>query len=182
MATAVAGMMLEVNPFDQPDVQASKELTGQLLREYEAAGELSLPAGPQFRELLAGARGGDYVALLPYLPQTASMDDVLAESRRRIGEITGLPTTVGYGPRYLHSSGQMHKGGAANGIFLVITSEHPGDLPVPGMPYGFGVLTNAEAWGDVRALHARERRAALIHLQEPAPAALREALSRALEG
>ena len=161
-AVAVAGALLGVNPFDQPDVELSKRMTRDALAgEGDAAGAAggASPAG-----LLADAKPGDYLAILVYAGRTAALDSALAGLRRAVGEGRGIATTVGYGPRYLHSTGQLHKGGPANGRFLQLVerldNEEGGDVTVPGAAYTFGRLAEAQADGDLRALAALGRRVA----------------------
>ena len=164
-ATAIAGAVLGVNPFDQPDVQAAKDETDRVLREYAGAGRLPDVAGAgSVEELLAGASAGAYVAILAYVRETPEADRALAGLRCRIMERHRLPTTSGYGPRYLHSTGQLHKGGPDTGLFIQITAANEADLAVPGEPYTFGVLAAAQAAGDLRALLASGRRAVAVRL------------------
>ena len=165
-ATAVAGAVLAINPFDQPDVQQAKEMTAQVLEEHRSpAGEPSTETGGDARDLLAQARPGDYLAVLTYLRQTPELDRALSSLRRRVGERYRIATTLGYGPRYLHSTGQLHKGGPDSSLFLQITARHDRDLPIPGRPYTFGTLVDAQAQGDLRALRSLGRRAARVRLQ-----------------
>ncbi len=172
-ATAVAGAVLGIHPFDQPDVQAAKEATEAVLQEYTDSGKL-----PQPREtvsparLLAEADSGDYLAILAYLPQTPEVDKLMAELRRRITAKYSLATTMNYGPRYLHSTGQLHKGGPNTGLFLMITADHEEDLPIPGSPYTFGVLADAQALRDFKTLQAMGRRVARLHLSQGNAAAI----------
>ncbi|MEJ7577707.1 MAG: hypothetical protein WKF74_11975 [Pyrinomonadaceae bacterium] len=113
---------------------------------------------------LAQAKAGDYVALLAYLQETPAHDELLREAADRIRARFQIAVTFGYGPRYLHSTGQLHKGGADNGIFLLVTDEDQTDVPIPGEPYSFGVLKEAQALGDFAALAAHKRRALRVHL------------------
>ena len=117
-ATAVAGALLGLNPFDQPDVELSKRMTISALDGAGAGAADDAPCGVSPAELLADAQPGGYLAILVFVRRTAELDSALAELRRAIGEVHGVATTVGYGPRYLHSTGQLHKGGPANGRFL----------------------------------------------------------------
>ena len=151
---------LEVNPYDQPDVDEPKALTRALLAAPAAAAPRTLsPAA-----LAAGARPGDYVALLLYLPQTDETVAAVRTLRAAWGAATGLATTVGFGPTYLHSTGQLHKGGPNTGLFLVVTADDDADAAIPGLPFTFGRLQRAQALGDVAALQARGRRVAYVHL------------------
>lgn len=203
MATAVAGACLQLNPFDQPDVESAKEVTRRLAADYETAG--SLPAEqPVFEEdglaLVTDARNladlspegrapssvagwigahfarlgrGDYAALLAYLPMTAEYRAVLDRVRHRVRDRTRAATSVGFGPRYLHSTGQAYKGGPNTGVFLVITADATDDVPVPGQRYTFGVIEAAQARGDVRVLLDRGRRVLQVHLGRDVAAGLR---------
>ena len=181
-ATAVAGAVLDIDPFDQPNVQGSKEITGQLLTQY--TGSRILPATPpdmSDEELsLYGARGesiedalkqwldqadpGDYIALMAYLEMSEENDQALAALRRQILGWTGCATTLGYGPRFLHSTGQLHKGGPDRGLFIQLTADDPVALAIPDRAYDFGVLKSAQALGDYQALQRHGRKAISIHL------------------
>jgi hypothetical protein len=164
-ATAVAGALLEINPFDQPDVQLAKDQTERLLAEYRASGRL--PEAEQSGELgafLRQADQGDYLAVMAYLPETPEIDDAVGQLRRVVLERHRIATTFGYGPRFLHSTGQLYKGGPRSGLFLQITAEHAEDLGIPGEPYTFGVLADAQALGDLQALQERGRRVAHVRL------------------
>ena len=166
-ATAVAGTILEVHPFDQPDVQSSKDITDGILDGFIKIGRLPEQApGGSLPGLLAQSKPGDYLAVMPYIPITPEADDLLAQLRQRVMESRGLATTVGYGPRFLHSTGQLHKGGAPSGLFLQLTMSHDShdDLPIPGQSYGFGTLAAAQATGDLQALSDLGRRGANIDL------------------
>ena len=182
-ATAVAGAVMGIHPFDQPDVQQAKDLTDQVLQERQSAGALPAPEAPRSVENLlsdAGEEGG-YVAIMPYVHGTAEIEAAFDSLRRRILERKRLPTTLGYGPRFLHSTGQLHKGGPATGYYLQITAERRRDLQVPEAPYTFGALADAQALGDLRALKAKGRRAAAVRLEEVTPEAV-EAIGDALLG
>ena len=169
-ATAVAGSILSINPFNQPSVQAAKDETERLLTEYRATGKLpDVAASDSLADLLSKASPGDYVALLAYLPEAPAIDEALGEVRARIARRYGVATTFGYGPRYLHSTGQLHKGGPDNGLFAVLTAPTGDDIPVPGETHTFGVLAEAQALGDLRALQGLGRRVARLQLgAEPA--------------
>jgi len=164
LAVAVSGAMLGVNPFEQPDVQAAKQATDLVLREYRASGRLPWPefAG-SLTDLLAEASSRSYLAVLAYLPQTPQVEETLAEFRYQVVERYHIPTTIGYGPRYLHSTGQLHKGGPETGLFLQLTTKHEKDLSIPGRPYSFGILADAQALGDLRALQSLGRPVVRIH-------------------
>ena len=179
IATAVAGSLLGVNPFDEPDVTASKRLTRDLL---QAPVPPALPGAPDAAALttfLAGAKPGDYLALLAYLPETAPVRQALQGLRGILGARKGIASTAGFGPRYLHSTGQLHKGGPDRGIFLVLLQEAVEELPIPGLPYGFGALQRAQALGDLEALRRRGRRALACPLKG-APAEALAWLGKAL--
>jgi transaldolase/glucose-6-phosphate isomerase len=212
-ATAVAGAVLGVNPFDQPDVEASKLETRRLTDDYEASGALpeeepvleegglrffsdarnareleratggGTGAADWLRAHLGRIRTGDYFALLAYLPMTRENQAALQAIRRRVRDRTRAATCLGFGPRFLHSTGQAYKGGSNSGVFLQLTCDDARDLPVPGQRYSFGVVKAAQARGDFQVLAERGRRALRVHL--PANlgqglAALAAAFERAL--
>lgn len=158
-ATAVAASILGVQPFDQPNVQASKEQTAEVLGEIEASGELpSLSPTGSLDDLLKDARTGDYVAIMAYLRPTPKADEALQNLRREVMERHKIATTVGYGPQLLHSTGQLHKHGPNSGLFLQITTEHHDDVEIPGQGYSFDALARAQAVGDFRTLERLGRR------------------------
>jgi glucose-6-phosphate isomerase len=163
-ATAIAGAILGIHPFDQPNVQAAKQATEAMLQEYVRTGGLPRTDGAEsLTGLLATARSSDYLAVLAYVQQTPEVDGVMVEFRRGIVEKHAMATTLGYGPRYLHSTGQLHKGGPNTGLFLLITADHEGDVLIPDRPYSFGVLADAQALGDLRALKSTRRRVTRVH-------------------
>ena len=129
---------------------------------------------------LGQARPGDYVALLAYLEPSSEHKTLVESLRLRLRDALRLATTVGFGPRYLHSTGQLHKGGAANGLFIQITAEDAEDLPVPGEPYSFSVLKQAQALGDLQSLQSKNRRVARFHLGKSVENGLRR-LSSAVD-
>lgn len=181
-ATAVAGVLLGVNPFDEPNVSQAKAATSTALATFKETGQL--PEWPvdsveEAARLLADARPGDYVALLAYTTPDPSVTAALQKLRILVRDRTRLATTVGYGPRYLHSTGQLHKGGPPTPILLVLNGEDREDLAIPGEPYGFGTLKSAQALGDIATLRAAHRRALWLPLAGPAGAAL-ERLATAL--
>lgn len=166
-ATAIAGHILGIHPFDQPDVQGAKDRTVSVLEGYQAAGRLpDTPSDDAGRllELLAQSGPGDYLAIMAYLPDADGIDDAICELRRRVMGKRRIATTAGYGPRFLHSTGQLHKGGPDSGIFLQLTQEHAADLDIPGWPFSFGTLADAQALGDLQALRNLGRRAVSIRL------------------
>jgi glucose-6-phosphate isomerase len=198
-ATAIAGYLLSINPFDQPNVDAAKERALQALERYEETGQLDA-AKPALREgrlavyrgeaqadtitayleqFLGGARPGDYVALMAYVDRNEANEAALQRIRQAIGERLGLAVTVGFGPRFLHSTGQIHKGGPNTGLFLQITHTGELDLEIPGRGYSFGVLKASQAAGDLAALRDRERRVVRVDLQGSVDEGLGE-LERAL--
>jgi len=174
-ATAIAGAILGIHAFDQPNVQAAKDATERLLKEYTTSGKLPPPeAAGTLNDLLARAGRGNYLAIMAYLKPTPEIDIAQADFRQKVLERYGIITTFGYGPRYLHSTGQMHKGGPDTGLFLQITTDHEYDLPVPGKPYTFGVVADAQALGDIQALQSIGRQVVRIHLQRGDGAAISE--------
>ena len=163
MATAIAGSIICINPFDQPNVQAAKDMTESVLAQYKTSGKLpDMEEADSIGQLLAMAGPGYYLAIMAYVTQSPEVEQALDDLRRRVTEKYGIATTMGYGPRFLHSTGQLHKGGPASGLFLQITAEHSQTLPIAGTPYSFGVLSNAQALGDLQALRASKRRAARV--------------------
>ncbi len=211
MATATAGSLLGINAFDQPNVQESKEFTKFYLEDFKKTGRLPdespvitdgdvrLFADDANRQALAGAsslahavdahlsrvRTGDYVAINAYLERTPSVHEVFQRIRTIIRDAKRVATTLGYGPRFLHSTGQLHKGGPNSGVFLQVTADQRTDLDIPGEPYSFGTLVAAQALGDMKSLCTRNRRVIRIHLGCDVEAGVRriqkaveEALSR----
>ena len=198
-ATALAGHLMGIHPFDQPDVEAAKVLARDMVQTYQEQGALPVEepiasAGPltaygtdsasspieALKTLLQ--RGGStesYVALQAYLPPGPAIDALLTELRATINQHSGLATTLGYGPRFLHSTGQLHKGDAGRGLFLQLTADIGEDLDIPDGPLtdtsslSFGVLITAQAHGDANALRAANRRLLRMHLGEDAESGLR---------
>jgi hypothetical protein len=171
----VAGHRLGINPFDQPNVEAAKVLAREMVAEYTEKGVLphseSAPLTPEaLNEFLAQAQPGDYIALQAYLQPTAETDAALAALRLRLRDRYRLATTVGYGPRFLHSTGQLHKGDAGSGLFIQFTADDPRDASIPdeaGSPDStmtFGVLKAAQVMGDRQALLEAGRRVISFHL------------------
>ena len=161
-ATAVAGSILGINPFDQPDVQSAKDKTKQILSSGEDP--LVEPSGSA-DELFAQAQPGDYVAILAFVNPTAEADVKLALLAERARQ-TGCVVTHGYGPRYLHSTGQLHKGGPPTGLFLQVVDDTGEEIAIPNQPFGFGKLIRAQAAGDFASLQERGRRVARVRLEE----------------
>jgi transaldolase / glucose-6-phosphate isomerase len=186
VATATAGSLLGIDAFDQPNVQESKDNTNRLLAEFRSTGKLPVQSAAiksdgiqvyardgvtgakTIESFLAGflrqARPGDYIAMMAYLERTPDSDALLGSLRTGLRDATRLATTLGYGPRFLHSTGQLHKGGANNGVFIQITSDDAQDLTIPGEPYTFSVLKQAQALGDLQSLEGKKRRVVRIDL------------------
>jgi transaldolase / glucose-6-phosphate isomerase len=158
----VAGHVLGIHPFDQPDVQAAKDRTAELLDRGGIAAE---KAG-DLEALLETVRPRDYVAIQAFVSPTDRAWGVLEEARMRIRDRLRVATTLGFGPRYLHSTGQLHKGGPGTGVFVQIVDEPERDVPIPGQEYSFGTLLAAQAAGDLAALRDRARRAARVRLED----------------
>jgi len=182
-ATACAGWSLGINPFDQPNVQESKDATKELLSTFVNHGSLpeqnklvadelitiyaestadnlsAMSTLQAIRSLLASVKTGNYIALLNYTEETPAIDEELQKIRITLRDATKCATTVGYGPRFLHSTGQLHKGGPDTGVFFQITANDTVDFAVPGEPYTFSILKQAQALGDFRSLAKRDRRA-----------------------
>jgi glucose-6-phosphate isomerase len=191
MATAVAGQILGINPFDEPNVSESKANTLKVLARFEAdkvlpetppllqeknmkAWRLPAPAkasglSPLINSFLAAKKAGDYLAIMAYVTPSPSHHAALQKFRNKIGQATGLATTLGYGPRFLHSTGQLHKGGGGNGLFIQITSDDARDLEIPGSVTRFGILKRAQALGDMLALRNHKRRTLRFHLTKSVP-------------
>jgi transaldolase/glucose-6-phosphate isomerase len=159
-ATAVAGAILGINPFDQPNVQEAKDRTNAIL---EQGGEVELAPEGSVEELLAGAREGDYVAIQAFIDPFAEdeLEPLVARARE-----TGRVVTKGLGPRYLHSTGQLHKGGPNTGLFIQVVDDFGDELPIPGRPFGFRRLIEAQAAGDYAALKERGRRVVRVRLED----------------
>ena len=160
-ATAVAGHILGINAFDQPDVQAAKDATARILD-----GDEPDPSTPPLQEVLASVQPGDYISIHAYAPRNDETEAMLRRVRLALRDRYHVATTAGFGPRFLHSAGQLHKGGAANGVFLQYVTENPSDLAIPGRPFTFGTLKQAQALGDLAALRTLGRRVAHVTLEE----------------
>ena len=161
-ATAVAGAIMGINPFDQPNVQEAKDRTKELLESGE---EPALEPVGSLEELLGQAREGDYLAVQAFVEPSGEAERRIEGLRERVRNEAGIVTTGGFGPRYLHSTGQLHKGGPGSGLFLQIVDE-PEDLPIPGREFGFARLIRAQAAGDFEALRERGRRVARIRWED----------------
>lgn len=162
-AVAVAGAYLEINPFDQPDVQAAKDKTNQVLATGH---DPSLGPEGSVDELLGRAREGDYVCVQAFVNPSPENDARIDRLVRGLRLRTGLVVTHGYGPRYLHSTGQLHKGGANTGLFLQLVDDPGDELAIPGKPFGFRRLIRAQAAGDFESLKERGRRVARVPIEE----------------
>ncbi|WP_069801444.1 bifunctional transaldolase/phosoglucose isomerase [Thermogemmatispora onikobensis] len=180
LATAVAGIFLQINAFDQPNVQESKDNTARLLERFRREGKLPelepvisegalrvygrrMGEGKEgldsyLQAFLDQVRPGDYIALMAYVQRSEVNESALQALRLRLRDRYRVATTLGYGPRFLHSTGQLHKGGPNNGVFIQITGDVKQDVPIPGESYTFGILKEAQALGDLFALSAHERR------------------------
>ena len=156
-ATAVAGAVLGVNPFDQPDVAASKQKTATVLEAAVARDDPRPTRKSVIQGFIDDVKPGDYVAVSAWVPPTAGRDAQLEDLRNILAERFGVAVTVAYGPRFLHSTGQLHKGGPATGHFVQLLDPEPERLQVPGMAYSFGDLIHAQALGDYEALTTRGR-------------------------
>ena len=166
-ATAIAGHVLGIHPFDQPDVQGAKDRTISVLEQWQQ--DRKLPSarsddGVKLARLLEASQPGDYLAIMAYLPDTEAIRDAVRQLRRRVMAKRRIATTMGYGPRFLHSTGQLHKGGPGSGIFLQLTQDHQSDITIPGWDLSFGVLADAQALGDLQALDDLGRRTVSVHL------------------
>jgi transaldolase/glucose-6-phosphate isomerase len=199
VATATAGTILGINPFDQPNVQESKDNTNHLLKEMDRTGRLSEP-DPDLREdplqfygggkgtspagylrtFFAKAQPGNYIALQAYLQEKPEIQQRLQAIRIRLRDVFHLATTLGYGPRFLHSTGQFHKGGPNTGLFLQLTADDAEDASIPGTAYSFGIFKRAQALGDLKALKEHGRRVMRVHLGKDVLWGL-DALSQILE-
>jgi hypothetical protein len=195
IATAVAGGLLHINPFDEPNVQQAKDATRKLLDEYRTKGTLpaatadctldgnvilttTAAARRYLGELPAEAvltllRKGDYFALLAYVGPDPMLADELRALRQSVAAATRAATMFAYGPRYLHSTGQLHKGGPNTGVFVLVSATADQDLPIPGEPFSFGTLEQAQALGDFASLDAADRRGVHVHLPAADPALIR---------
>ena len=171
-ATVVTGSLLGIHPFDQPNVQAAKDATDRVLHDYQRDGRFpAIPASGSLAELLEKAEPGDYMAVMAYVNQSPGVDSALTELRRRVMARHKVATTLGYGPRFLHSTGQLHKGGPNSGLFVQLVTDET-DLDIPGAAVGFGTLSAAQAMGDYQALRSAGRRAVRVDLGTDAESGL----------
>ena len=190
MATAVAGSMLGINAFDQPNVQESKDYTKAHLETFKCEGKLSesspllvdgdvkVFADEMNEQALDGCstlddlvtshvarlQAGDYFAMNVYVERTDAVHEIFANIRTKIRETKQVATTLGYGPRFLHSTGQLHKGGPNSGVFIQVTCDDVEDLAIPDEPYSFGILKAAQALGDLQSLMSKGRRVIRVHI------------------
>lgn len=189
IATAAAGAILAINPFDQPNVQESKTMTkdvlakladGDIPAEIQApilvsediADEVKLETLAQ--DVYSILESNDYVALLPYVYPSADVAQALDELRDKIRQRTKRAVLFGYGPRYLHSTGQLYKGDGNNGVFIIFSADAEHDIQIPGQKYTFGQLCNAQALGDFQALESKGRRVIKVHLAQPLVESIRK--------
>jgi transaldolase/glucose-6-phosphate isomerase len=207
VATAIAGAVLGIDPFDQPNVEEAKQLTRDVLARHERNGADTPAAFPplatddtlalhgdaalrltshdgtvtgELARHLARRRSTAYLCLQAFIAPTTGRDAAIARIRERLRDRTGRATTAGYGPRFLHSTGQLHTGGAPIGWFLQLTADHPEDRPIPGWPYTFGQLIDAQASGDFAAIESHDLPILRVHLGADPDAGL-ASLERALE-
>jgi len=183
VATALAGYVLGIHPFDQPNVQESKDNTARVLETIRSTGRLpkqtTATTARAAAELKRLCRPGAYVAVLAYTTPSSQIEKAIRSLRKALVSHHRVATTAGYGPRYLHSTGQLHKGGPASGIFLQLVDPMRPDLTVPGKPFTFGTLAQAQAAGDIQALHAHHQPAILLPLGKN-PVATVQALTKTL--
>jgi len=191
MATAVSGYFLGIHPFNQPNVEAAKEVAREKIADYQKTGKLEQlepvfeadgiqvigdvqanSVAEALQQFLDNAVDGSYISLQAYVPTTPETDEALANLQTKLRDTTKLATTVGYGPRFLHSTGQLHKGDAGKGLFIQFTCDMPEDTPIPdeagkdASSMTFGTLKNAQALGDRAALLAVNRHVIRFHLAD----------------
>ncbi len=196
-ATAIAGAVLAIDPFDEPNVQESKDRTAKILEEFQSRGEMpvgtprlnesgielfaegttrrnisTLKLSETLRTFFEQRKPNDYVGVLAYVERNETNSRLLGIIRESLTRALRLPVLLGFGPRYLHSIGQLYKGGPATGVFLVITANHANDVPIPGAKYSFGQLQMAQALGDYESLWTRNKPALRLHLTQGASAGL----------
>jgi len=184
LAVAVTGWGLQINPFDQPNVQQAKDATNKVLAGYEAEHELPPLADADdeaLRSLVNGGMPPNYVTLMVYAQGSPELDEALGELRVAIRARSKVTTTCGYGPRFLHSTGQFHKGGPSEGRFLQLLHDGPEDVAIPGKPFTFTTLKNAQAIGDFNTLRELGLPAERVRLQGQDLASAVRALTSSLE-
>lgn len=182
IATAAAGAILAIDPFDQPNVQLAKTMTKDILAKLEKGDVPAEVTAPILvskdiaenvkletlaQDLYSLLESNDYIAVLPYVYASPEVDKAMAALRDKIMSKTKRAVLFGYGPRYLHSTGQLHKGDGNNGVFIVLSADAKDDIKIPGQRYTFGQLCNAQALGDFNALQDKGRRAIKLHLTQP---------------
>jgi transaldolase/glucose-6-phosphate isomerase len=190
-AVATSGMILGINPYDQPDVELAKQLAKSEMARPAATGAADGPptvAGTDPAAVAAAVRSwmglcrpGDYVGIQAYLAPSAATSSLLDDLRRKLLLRLRVATTLGYGPRFLHSTGQLHKGGPNTGLFLQIVDSPTPDVPVPGAAFTFGQLIRAQAVGDYKALLQKGRRVLRVDMEADVPGGLRR-LAGAVDG
>jgi hypothetical protein len=178
-ATAVAGAALGIDPFDEPNVKESKDNTNRVLEQYVKTGSLAgepasasddgisvfgAPGRQDLTDFLSAVRPGDYVALMAYVTPSAENEAALQRLRVAIRDEHRVATTLGFGPRFLHSTGQLHKGGPNSGLYIQVTTDDTVDVPIPGQPFTFSVLKQAQAQGDLQSLRDHGRRVIRLHI------------------
>jgi transaldolase / glucose-6-phosphate isomerase len=188
VATAIAGSILGIDAFDQPNVQESKDNTKKVLASFKSRGKLpaaesvaAAKARPGISSLLGRAKKGAYFAIMAYTARTPGSEAAIAAMRTAVRDKTKIATTAGYGPRFLHSTGQLHKGGPKTGLFLQIVQDDARDVPIPGQPFSFSVLKQAQAIGDLQSLTSRRLPVLRVTLGRD-PAAGWRALTTAVKG
>jgi glucose-6-phosphate isomerase len=179
-ATAVAGWVLEINPFDQPNVQEAKDATKRVLAALPLP-EIASAGDDQLRALLTGGAPGSYLALMGYVEPSVEFDEEVAALRATLAGATKLATTFGYGPRFLHSTGQLHKGGAPIGRFLSMIADSGPDVEIPGSSFSFRTLKTAQAIGDLETLRSHHLPAEIVVLSGDPAVALRDLHTRIKE-
>jgi hypothetical protein len=182
-ATATVGAALGIDPFDEPNVQESKDNTRRVLDRFVASGSLAdesatastdgisvfgAPGHPDIdralTDFLSAVRPGDYVALMAYVTPNSENEAALQRLRVAIRDEHRVATTLGFGPRFLHSTGQLHKGGPATGLYIQVTADDTVDVPIPDQPFSFSILKQAQAQGDLQSLRDHERRVIRLHI------------------
>lgn len=184
-ATAVAGHLLGIQPFDQPNVQESKDNTNRVLDTFQSTGRLPRQPNHQPKEVAKALSGllqpGTYLSVLGYTTPTRPLEAAVGRLRRALMSRYRVATTFGYGPRYLHSTGQLHKGGPSTGVFLELVDRMVPDVPIPGRPFSFGTLANAQASGDLESLRSHHRQAIRVQLGRD-PVTVVNAIAAAVAG
>jgi hypothetical protein len=173
--------VLGINPFDQPNVQEAKDATGKVLDDFKNTGrlpEIEAAGDEELRALLSQASPPRYVAIMGYVEPSERFDDAIEGLRRTIRDATKATTTFGYGPRFLHSTGQFHKGGPATGLFLQLVHDGDEDVEIPRAGYSFRTLKNAQATGDLNTLRAHNLPAERVRLSGDAASAVEQLTAR----